>query len=164
MNDNSASNDLVTLSEFRTPVEASLAQAWLADEGIEASLDGAATANWLNYMGADLIGARLSVKQGDLVRAREVLDRLRAEQAANKDPSEDSPPTPPMTRAFRAAVIGAVILPPLLSLYSLAIVIKHRLWEPQPGETRVDWRLYATVFFQILGVLFFWWIVFLFRD
>lgn len=165
MAENDSGDDLVTLAEFRSSLEASLAQNWLANEGIEASLDGASTANWLNYVGAELIGARLSVKQCDLVRAREALDRNRAEQDETEEPNEEEPaPTPPLIRAFRAAVLGSVFLPPLLSIYSLAIVVKHRLWEPQPGETSVDWRLYVTFCFQILGLLFFWWIVRAFRD
>jgi hypothetical protein len=164
MDENDSSNDLATLAEFRSPLEAALAQARLAAEGIETTLDGAATANWLNHVGPDLIGASLSVRQGDLDHAREVLSNIRAE-ASTADDEEEEPiedefvPTPPMARAFRAAVIGAFLFPPLLSIYSLAIIVKHRLWEPQPGETSVNWRLPAALVFQVLGLLLFWWLV-----
>lgn len=79
--------------------------------------------------------------------------------ADDDEPYSEAPPiTPPVKRAFRAAVIGAFLLPPLLTLYSLAIIIQHRLWEPAEGEEEVDWRVYVSFVFHAIGLLFAWWL------
>lgn len=184
-------DNLVSLAVFGSSTEAALAQSRLANEGIEATIDGTETATMLNHLGADLVGARVSVRQADLHRAREVLANLRdhgrqdshdsdlddydadpddydADDWSGEDWSDDDDElyseepaaTPPMKRAFRAAVIGAFLFPPLLTIYSIAIIIQHRLWEPQPGQTSVDWRFFASILFHLIGFLFFWWLFF----
>jgi hypothetical protein len=174
-------DNLISLGRFRTPTEGSIALARLEAEGIEAQLGSDSTATWLNYVGADLIGAELFVRQGDLRRAREVLAEVlepHATPIAGDDDEEDedwsgedwaddddddssdewneedeaSPTITPLSRAFRAAVIGCIILPPLLNFYSFWLIFKHRLWETQDG-----WRYYASIVFNMLGFLTGWW-------
>ncbi len=173
-------DNLISLGRFRTPTEGSIAAACLEAAGIEAQLGSESTATWLNYMGADLIGAELFVRQGDLRRAREVLaealrehggdvtadDREDGDEdedwsgedwADNEDDEwseEDEAPrtVSPLSRAFRAAVIGCIILPPLLNFYSFWLIFKHRLWETHDG-----WRYYASIVFNMLGFLMGWW-------
>ncbi|MCH2113928.1 MAG: DUF2007 domain-containing protein [Pirellulales bacterium] len=205
-------DNLVPLLRFGTPSEATIAQQYLNAQGIETFLDETNTATTLSHIGASLRGPRLSVRQGDLRRAREVLDKVLrnyapdaetgakmgeatygetpatyedAEDDANDyyasdwsgetwdtgyDDLEDdeydeddepyselSPPTPPMTRAFRAAVIGAIFLPLLvLNVYSIELVIRHRLWERQQGEAGTNWRFPVAMIFNAIGITFFW--------
>ena len=175
-------DNLVSLAVFGSSTEAALAQSRLANEGIQATIDGTEAATMLNHLGPDLVGARVSVRQADLRRAREVLEGLqdRSQQHAHDADSDDygaddwtgedwsgdddepyseePATTPPMKRAFRAAVIGSFLFPPLLTIYSIAIIIQHRLWEPQPGQTSVDWRFFASILFHMIGFLFFWWL------
>jgi hypothetical protein len=191
MGDYDFTDNLVTLTRFRTPTEAALALARLEVEGIEASLDGDAAATSLGgIVGTDLVGSSLLVRQGDLRRARDLLadvlyeedqqdeaadgyvpDNYDADDWSGEDWSDDEDDpyeeyseepaeTPPLTRAWRAAVIGGVLLPILaLNVYSLWLIYRHRLWEPRPGEKSVNWRYYAALFFNLFGVLFFWAIV-----
>ncbi len=70
------------------------------------------------------------------------------------EPYSEAPPvTPPLTRAFRAAVIGIILLPPLLNMYSIALIVYHELWKPLPGKTHVDWRLPMTLVCNVFSLL-----------
>lgn len=70
--------------------------------------------------------------------------------------SEEPAETPPLTRAWRAAFIGGLMLPCLLlNLYSVWLIAEHKLWQPQLGETRVNWRFPAALFLNFVGVVFF---------
>jgi len=178
-------DNLVTLARFNSPTEAELARVRLANEGIESSVDGGATGTWLNHMGADLIGATLSVRQGDLREAREVLsDVLNAsddsstnaemededdydadwsgEDWADDDDddeeeySEEPAGTPPLSRAFRAAIIGMALFPPLLNIYSMKVIFDHRLWEPRPREQSANWRFYVALAANAASLFIVW--------
>lgn len=199
-------DNLVTLATFQSATEAMMLKSRLEVDGIAAQVDGDVAATALNHIGAGLVSTRVVVRQGDLTRAREVLENIRplSEDEALPDHggedysedlgydtdedyyandwsgedwaddedgweddgwedddepySEEPHVTPPVKRAFRAAVIGAFLLPPLLTIYSLAIIFRHRLWEPAEGEDDVDWRVYASFLFHIIGLLFAWWL------
>ena len=74
--------------------------------------------------------------------------------------SEEPTQTPPLTRAWRAALIGGLLLPCLvINLYSLWLITKHELWLPQPGEERVNWRFSAALLLNLFGFFFFWLII-----
>jgi len=171
-------NNLTTLSRFRTPTEAALAKNQLEVEGIEAHLEGTHTATSLGHLGPDLVGASLLVRQGDLRRAREILAHLlptegeedtddedwSGEDWADDDYydeddddyepySEEPVETPPLTRAWRASVIGTFFLP--TTIYSIWLIVQHQLWRPQPGETSVNWRFPAAMLLNLVGVVFF---------
>ncbi|NOY43407.1 MAG: DUF2007 domain-containing protein [Planctomycetes bacterium] len=170
-------DNLVTLTRFRSPTEATLALARLEDKGIDASLDGDAAATSLGHLGADLVGASLLVRQGDYRRAKEILADLEEDEddtdepddydaddwsgedwADDDDPyeeySEEPALTPPLVRAWRAAVIGIIFLP--MNLYSWWLILKYELWLPESGSANSRWRFYATVAFNLIGILFFW--------
>ncbi len=170
-------DNLVALTTFRNPVEAKQAITRLEREEISACLGDEA----LDAQGS----VELLVRQGDLRRAREVLSDLLAteneqdeelndydaddwsgEDWADEDDDYDEPyseepaQTPPLTLAWRAALIGGVLLPCLvINLYSVGLILKHQLWRPAPGEARVNWRFPAALFFNLFGVFFFWLIV-----
>ncbi len=165
--------NLVALTQFRNSREAALAISLLERVGINACLDDES--------------AELLVRQGDLRQSREVLaDLLRqseghedddyaqdfdaedwsGEDWADEDESEDDyepyseepAEIPPLTRAWRAALIGGLLLPCLvINIYSVWLIARHELWRPQPG--RVNWRFPAALFFNLVGVVFFWLIV-----
>ncbi len=174
-------DNLTTLSRYRTPTEAALAKSWLEAEGIEAHLDGSYSATALGHLGPDLVGARLLVRQGDLRQARSVLAKLSQQDDEGgedefdddddedwsgedwTDEDDDEPyreeptETPPLVRAWRASVIGTFFLP--LTLYSVWLITQHQLWRPQPGETSVNWRFPVAVLLNLLGILVFWTLV-----
>ncbi len=172
-------DNLVTLTRFRSSTEATLALARLEAEGIDASLDGEAPAAPLGHLGADLVGASLIVRQGDYRRAKEILADLEEDEDGKNEPlddydaddwlgedwadddedlyeeySEEPTFTPPLMRAWRAAVIGIIFLP--MNLYSWWLILKYELWLPEPDTAKSRWRFYATIAFNLIGLLFFW--------
>jgi hypothetical protein len=152
---------LVLLGRFNSLVEANLALACLEDEGIAAQLGSDSTANWLNYMGPTITGPELWVREEDADRAHEILEEVRQQHQTDADTAEeddeegeDEPTvTTPMIRAFRAAVIGVILLPPLLNFYSAWLIASHRLW-----QTDDDTRFYGALFFNIIGFILGWWL------
>lgn len=169
-------DNLISLGRFNTPTEGSIARARLEEEGIPAQLGSDATATWLNYVGPDLIGAELFVRQGDLRRAREILaevlehpdseteeeDEDWSGEAWSDDDDDDEwsaadeaavVVTPPIVRAFRASIIGCLLLPPLVNCYSCWLIVRHRLWESSDNG-----RYYGTLAFNALGFFVGWWL------
>jgi len=193
-------DNLVTLAKFRTIAEATMVQGRLEAAGIDVHTDEDNVASWY---GTGQAGAAIMVRQGDLRRAREVLEDVAAEENDDVDDdrydedgddwdvddwsgedwadddeddeeeeySEEPAVSPPLVRAWRAAVIGAIVLPLMLVVglvalflialngYSLWLIVQHRLWEPQRGETETNWRFYAAMLFNVIGLLIFWWIL-----
>lgn len=169
-------DNLVTLSRFPTPTEAELARLRLADEGIKSTVAESATATTLSYLGFGMVGAKLTVRQGDLHRARDILadvfdqdgddedeedvadydaDDWSGEDWADDDDDEynEAPAfTPPLNRAFRASIFGLFLVIPF-SFYALWILLRHRTWEPAEGHDRVNWRFYATLVLIGLGTM-----------
>jgi len=186
MGDYEFRDNLVTLARFGTPAEAVIAQARLQEEGIDTSLVESHAATVFNHAGADLVGPKLLVRQGDLQKARDVLDDVLEHDNdeeelddydatdwtgedwvddEDEEYSEEALETPPLTRAFRSAVIGAIALPLLvLNLHSMVLIFRHRLWEPQPGESNANWRFYLALVFNAIGVFIFWVIFRSFRE
>ncbi|MCA9231065.1 MAG: hypothetical protein KDA57_10460 [Planctomycetales bacterium] len=75
--------------------------------------------------------------------------------------SEEPSELPPLSRAWRAACIGGLMLPCLvLNLYSVWLIAEHKLWRPRPGEKHVNWRFPAAIILNLVGVAFFCLIVF----
>jgi hypothetical protein len=148
---------LVSLGRFNSLIEANLALACLEGEGIVAQLGSDSTANWLNYMGPTITGPEIWVREEDADRSREILEEVRQQHQTDADDGEeeDDVPTatPPMVRSFRAAVIGVILLPPLLNFYSAWLIVRHRLW-----QTDDDARFYGTLFLNVVGFLLGWWL------
>jgi hypothetical protein len=134
---------LVTITTFGNPVEAEMARNHLEESGIHAVLDKTATAG----MAWEQSGVVLLVPESEVERARRALASLRRrrryEEAdygragehiqprsrrlppADADEEEDDEITPASDadtmarRAWLSAVIGLLVLPPLLHFYSL---------------------------------------------
>lgn len=139
-------NDLMEIARFHSAFNAAMARNRLDDAGITARLDGEAMANWFWHFGSSIGGVRLLVNNEDAQRAAAVL----ASDAAIADDSaidfgDDSPidaeqtaeaPAEEVTRAFRASIMGLLLLPPLLNIYSTYLIFRHRLLRP-PWNWRV---------------------------
>jgi hypothetical protein len=77
---------LVQMASFENTIEAETARVALEHEGIQAFVDGAATANALSHVGTALGGVRLMVAKGDAQRAAKVMDLLAREARLDKAP------------------------------------------------------------------------------
>jgi hypothetical protein len=134
---------VMTVATFSTPVEAELARNRLAEKGIAAFVVDAETAGMLFALGGALGGVKVQVAESEAARARTVL-AARAGRASMSDGDDyglegrrarprHSPATvaeeeeeEPLVsdadataaRAWRSAVIGLLMLPPLLHFYS----------------------------------------------
>lgn len=165
MSQSNANDNLISLGRFNSLVEANLAVACLEDEGIAAQLGSDSTANWLNYMGPTITGPELWVREEDADRAWNILEEVRQQHQRGADtPDEDDVEntdeeddavivTPPMVRAFRASIIGCLLLPPFVNCYSCWLIVRHRLW-----NTDDNWRYYGTLAFNSLGFFVAWWL------
>lgn len=119
--------NLVELARFPTSAEASVVRALLECEGIRAELGDEAAASWLWHLGSAIGGVRLLVKREDVERAVDIIGaRKRIDEAHEVDfgdaseddhPHDDRSDLPEdLVRAWRASLIGLVLLPPLLNL------------------------------------------------
>jgi len=78
---------------------------------------------------------------------------------------EDDDPLSPeqmLTRAWRASVIGVILLPPLFTCYSAWLILQHKLWEPLANQPNPNWRFYGALAFNLLALpmIWFWWNLF----
>lgn len=152
------SDQLVEVARFGSANEAAIARSVLDAAGISAVLDQEATATWLWHYGTALGGVKLRVRSSDADEARAILGGLSDEAVdfeadstlapgEDREEAEDedaSTMTPVAVRAWRAAVIGMVVLPPLLNIYSLWLLIRHGLLLPGENEP-VGWRAAAAL-------------------
>lgn len=138
---------LTTVATFQTPVEAELARNRLEEKGIAAVVVDAETVGMLFHMGGALGGVKVQVAESDAAHARAVLaarpgrtalsadddygseDRIQERAQArlrhhtaedDEEESEEIETESDATagRAWRSAVIGLLMLPPLLHFYS----------------------------------------------
>jgi len=159
---------LVEIARFISAGEASIARNALEVEGIEARLDGEAMATWFWYFGSAIGGVRLWVREDDVEQARQILEAgasrgesaddfdedevrdLEAE-ASNADLPED------LIRAWRAALIGVVLLPPLLNVYSTWLLIRHRFFVDRVQ----NWRVIAACCVNVVVLSLAAWLIFM---
>ena len=137
---------LTTVAAFNTPVEAELARNRLEEKGIAAVVVDAETVGMLFHLGGALGGVKVQVAESDAVRARAVLasregraalsdeddygleERVKAgsrvrirhspAKADDEEEAVESEADATAARAWRSAVIGLLMLPPLLHFYS----------------------------------------------
>ncbi len=135
-------DELVEVARFGSANEAAIARSVLEGTGIAAVLHQEATATWLWHYGTALGGVKLLVRSADADEARTILADQVAEpadagtrfgavthhQISVEDEEDDSDGVDPtLVRAWRAAIIGIAVVPPLLSLYSLWLLVRHGL-------------------------------------
>jgi hypothetical protein len=185
------SQDLVTLQTFPTVEEAYAFKNLLEAGGVSAYLTDEATVGMVWHLGNALGGVKVQVAEADLDRAREVLAAetispadLKAQATAQpfdladecvesedrfqiSDEGDEIAPESPgdvlANRAFKAAVIGLFLCPPILHVYSLFILLRLRL-STHSVSPAVTWKQTAAflidaavlgaiayVLFQLLG-------------
>lgn len=71
------------------------------------------------------------------------------------DEEDDSDVPAELTRAWRAAVIGAIVLPPVVTLYSVWILIRNRFFLDRTD----NWRIAAAVLLNGLVLSIATWII-----
>jgi hypothetical protein len=154
-------DDLVVLASYASGVEAGFAQQLLEEAGIAARLGSDATATWLSHYGTALGGVKLLVRRADMADAVAVLqDRdpttdgfewpeVHDDEEDDEETASDSEPHPALVRAFRAAVVGCCLAPLGVSLYSLYLIVRHRLFLPDRGGN--DWRFYVAMLANTFG-------------
>ncbi len=137
---------LTTVAAFNSPHEAALARNRLEEEGITAYVVDAETVGMIWLVGGALGGVKVQVAESDARRARAVLasrpgragaerpddygleERVQAgprpqlrmveEEPEDEAPSADSEADKLATLAWRSAVIGLLLVPPILHFYS----------------------------------------------
>lgn len=130
-----------TVAVFASVAEAEMARSQLVASGIAAHLGNAQTIGVLPMHTLALGGVRVLVPAEDEARAREILGPL--DGPDEDDPGEldaagdrDSPTMPAalvataegdawMRRAAAAAAFGALLVPVVLNLFSIAVLVRH---------------------------------------
>lgn len=122
------------VAAFDTLMEAELARGRLEIEGIAARIVDGNTVGIAQHLSNALGGAKVVVAESDLGAARTILFAPSAlvqetEEPADAAPVPDEAPLPTLDtpdglveRALRAAVLGFVVFPPLLHLWSLVLL------------------------------------------
>ena len=145
------SDDLVELARFPSSAEASIVRGRLDAEGIRSELYGEAVAGWFWHFGSAVGGVRLLVFKDNVDLAVEILDADTSideswdidfgdESSEDINDSEESQLPEDLIRAWRASLIGFLLLPPLLNLYSTWVIIRNNFFM---GRCR-NWRVPAT--------------------
>jgi hypothetical protein len=176
------SDSLVTVATFATSAEAELARNLLAREGLQVYLTGAETVGILGTVASPWDGGvKLQVPAADEKHASSVLarQRRRSEESERDDYGLEAEPARRRMRAFAAsaedddnddyvresqadalarrawwsAVIGLLLLPPLLHFYSLALLLQ--LFGARDGLTAKGKRAVVfAIFFDAVGFVF----------
>lgn len=174
---------LVTIASFSDPVGANIARSVLDSEGIAACLGAETTNTMLNYYGSALGGVKLMVFADQVDKAKAILAAHSAADFSDsaaphanfdddeEDEDEDSPQQRErdghIRRAWTAAVLGLLLCPPLLNLYSMYLLVRHGLLVDEP-QYRPNWRTNAAVCVNLLAIAgvvgFFWLQMQLFRP
>ena len=163
------SDDLVQVGQYLTSAEAAIVRGQLDAEGIRCELASESAAGWLWHVTPALSGVRLLVAAADAPRAEELIAKIHgisdaenasaAEHAevAEFDPDaneyndeEELPEELPaeLIRAWRAALIGLFLCPPLLNLYSTWLLLRNGLFL----DRCENWRIYAAGLLNVISI------------
>lgn len=136
--------DFATLIAFQTIGEAQVAAGLLDAAGIDCAVADEQIATAAPHWGPAMGGYRLQVRRIDLDRARATLaddsrdeqqDELRASLAGDPDDPRPNPREDAALRAWRAAIIGCLLLPVAFHVYSLTLLARV-LRYPHPLSAR----------------------------
>jgi hypothetical protein len=176
---------LTTVAAFNSPHEAALAKNLLAEEGITAYVVDAETVGMIWHAGGALGGVKVQVAESDARRARAVLAsrpgrsgperpddygleervqagprprlRLVEEEPEDEDEAPESEADEIGTRAWRAAIIGLLALPPILHFYSFWLLCQlpwsHGTVSPAVRSKVVGAAIVDAVVFLVLILL-----------
>ncbi len=172
------SEKLVTVMKYMTPAEAHVVKNRLEAEGIPVYLADEETVGVLWYCGSALGGVKVQVVEEHADRAAAVLEqpaddvapdalaepveesescaeeenRLRPQAGGIEDDLSESPGDALALRAYRAAIFGVLILPPLLHLYSLWVLLRLAQSEHETGP-RTYWMPPVAFLIDLLVLL-----------
>lgn len=143
---------LVKLASLDSEVEAAAMLGLLQDHGIQATVDGGLIVGFRAEAPGEV---NVWVHEGDAQRAAEILREHVPARRGRTESETDRVDLPAdgLWRAWYAAIIGTVLLPPLLNVYSLWLLWRHGL----SGED-IDiptWLIPATVLVDVTSLLFF---------
>ncbi|MBI1916039.1 MAG: DUF2007 domain-containing protein [Planctomycetes bacterium] len=136
--DDAMHQNLVTVETFSDQFQAELARQRLEQAGIPTYLNGEATTGAFVGLGRSFSTIKLEVREEDLERARELLAKpppgmppdvpgvsTGPEDQDEVEPEPDPDSTEALTaRAWRAAVLGMLLFPPCLHVYSLWLIAR----------------------------------------
>jgi pentatricopeptide repeat protein len=133
-------------------------------------IQAASTGGFVSNFKAEAPGnVRVLVKRSDLERAVELLDEMQEdrdfrqgrddESSAVCDKSgrvledeDEDQESAQLDRAWKASILGLVVFPPLLNLYSLWLLLKHDLLA---GDAQsANWRAQATLCLNLFAILY----------
>jgi len=142
--------ELVTIAKYHKPFEAQLAKNYLEARGFEPTLSNElAVATWAAGMAVGDVQLQVPAHQaGEALEAMRQCESLvvagaaeapAAEPGARPDleeeASEISYGDALASRAWRAAILGSFVLPPLLNVYSLSVLLQLFGWEGELSPT-----------------------------
>jgi hypothetical protein len=167
---------MTTVAAFGTPVEAELARNRLEQEGITAFVVDAEAVGMLWRMGGALGGVKVQVVASAATRARAILGTGRAKggrgdrddygltpavrrgspppqraPARDADEEDESESDATAARAWRSAVIGLLLLPPLLHFYA-AWLLFQLPWTRGPLSPAGRWKALGAAVVTVLAV------------
>lgn len=156
---------LVTIASYADPIGANIARSVLDSEGIAACLGAETTNTMLSYYGSALGGVKLMVFADQADKAKAILaahnaadfaDSTDVAQATDEDDDEEDSLQQRerdghIRRAWHAAVLGLLLCPPLLNLYSMYLLVRHGLLVDDP-HLRANWRAMAAVVVNLLAL------------
>src|SRR5436309_6708422 len=122
------SDDLRTVATYATPTDAAIARNALEVAGIWATVADELTLTADPLFSGAVGYIKVQVSEADLERAADVLaDKGAPEEIEPGDEGDEFPPMSPGERliefAYRSALMGIIACPPLLHVYSLALLL-----------------------------------------
>jgi hypothetical protein len=167
---------LVTVATFGVVGEAEAARLMLEAEGIECFLADAETVNMLWFASNAIGGVKLQVPASEATRAEQLLARHQPARKRNVDdyglerPRRGTAPSAATTgggeesdavaltadalvsRAWRASILGLVLCPPLLHIYSLWL-LAQAMSQEKPVSAEYHGRWLASLVIDMAAII-----------
>jgi hypothetical protein len=152
--------EYVSVGSFTLLGDVRLAQSALEGEGIAVHLEGIEFASALPHMSNAVGGVTVFVPAADVERAREILDASGGGESATPedaavlegDAAEVGARAAAARRAWRAAVLGLVFLPPLLHVISAWQLVAYAR-DPGPTTRRARRQARGALLIDALVVI-----------
>ncbi|MCR4317622.1 MAG: DUF2007 domain-containing protein [Planctomycetes bacterium] len=142
---------LVTVDEFSSIADASVAQSILENEGINSFIDGDASFAVAFHLSAFNGGIKLQVSHSDEERAREILRDTRKEKnpaASAETGTVDEIKSERLAKAFAVAGMSVLVFP--AALYAIWLLIRCARSKGTIREGK--WRVWASILLCLPGM------------
>ena len=164
------SDNLVCIASFPDSGTANIARSVLDSEGIAACLGAETSTTMLAYVGPALGGVKLYVFADQVDKAKallaahteqDLIDETESDAehpSPHADDEEESPAvrqrTDQIRRAWYAAILGTVLCPVVMNVYSLYLLLgEGLLWPATPQPP--DWRINAALVVKLATLGFY---------